>query len=48
MFNIASPLGHANQKHNLVSPHSSEKDYYQKDKGYTLAEMYTGAGNVNQ
>lgn len=48
MSNISSPVGHANQKHNVISPHSSKNDYYQKDKRYTLAGMCTGGGNVNQ
>ena len=41
-------LRHANQKHKAISPHSSKNDYYQKDKRYTLAALYTVGGNVNQ
>lgn len=48
MSNISSPLGHANQGHNVISPHSRKNDYYQEDKRYTLAGMYTSGGNVNQ
>lgn len=44
MFTISSPLRHANQKHQAISPHSSKNDYYQKDKRDTLAALYTAGG----
>lgn len=48
MFDISSPMRHANHKPNAASPHSSKIRSYQKDKRYTLAAMYTVGENVNQ